>query len=235
MEKKLFDVEVLRSVLKLTCILDDLKTRIRSGWLVWRVSSDRLESVYEHCQSCLILANALYPLYPDRDKINLARVNSMLIWHEIGESIIGDVPLVDKKHHEEKHEQEHEAWKKLLEGLPYEQEVYDLLMEFDDHEEHPEEKTPDAKFAFYIDKFDAMKTMKRYNDSSCFYDLDWIMEHSAKVDENKDIQELVKNGAKTPIDIWFAERYIPFKDDEFFMEAQRIIREMNTNIAPPKL
>ena len=224
-----YDVETLRSTLRLACILDDLKTRIRTGWKFWRVRSKRLESVSEHCHSCLLLANMFYPIYPDRDQINLARVNQMLIWHEIGETVIDDIALIDKRRHENKAESEHRAWRKLLSGLPYEQDVYDLLIEFDEH------KTPDAKFSFYIDKFDAMKTMKHYYDLGKFHRLAWSMKHCEKIKNNEDIQKLVKEGAKDPVDIWFADIYIAFHDDAFFMDAQRVIREMNTNIEPPSV
>lgn len=33
-----FNVETLRSTLQLACILDDLKTRIRTGWEIWQAS-----------------------------------------------------------------------------------------------------------------------------------------------------------------------------------------------------
>lgn len=224
-----FDTETLRSTLRLTCILDDLKTRIRTGWKIWQVRSKRLESVSEHCHSCLLLANLFYPIYPERERIDLAKVNSMLIFHEIGETIIGDVPMIDKRRHANKAEAEHQAWRKLLKGLPYEQEVYDLLIEFDERE------TPEAKFAYFIDKFDATKTMKHYYDAGKFHKLRWSLQHSEMINGNDDIRKLVAEGAKTPVDIWFAEKYAPFCEDEFFSVAFKILREMNTDISPPSL
>ncbi len=213
----------------MACILDDLKKRIRTGWLVWRVRGKRLESVSEHCHSCLILANLLYPIYPEREQIDLAKVNSMLIFHEIGETVIGDVPVVDKKRHASKATDEHEAWRKLLKGLPYEQEVYDLLMEFDEH------KTPEARFAYFIDKFDAIKTMKHYYDAKKFHKLAWCLKNNDMIRNNDDIQKLVKEGAKNALDIWLAEDYQAYRNDEFFLEAHRILHEMNTDINPPTI
>ena len=224
-----FNVETLESALRLACILDDLKKRIRTGWKIWRVRDKRLESVSEHCHSCLILANLFYPLYPGHEQINLAKVNSMLIFHEIGETIIGDVPMIDKKRHASKADAEHAAWRKLLKGLPYEQEVYDLLLEFDEHE------TPEARFAYFIDKFDATKTMKHYYDAGKFHKLSWNLKNSSMIRDNDDIQKLVKEGAKNAVDIWFADKYAPYDGDEFFLEAHRILREMNTNINPPTI
>lgn len=218
----------LYEVLQFNCIIDDLKTRIRAGWLGWNVSAERLESVAEHCFSALMMANTLYPLYPYSYKLNLAKVNLMLIFHEIGETIIGDVPVISKDH-ATKDAAEHEAWRKLLRGLPYEDMVFKLLMEFDGH------KTLESKFAYYIDKIDAKKTMKRYYDQGYFPSLEECVEKGEMVRENKTIQELRKKGAKTPLDIWFADEYAEYKDDAFFMEVHNLLRAMDTNIAPPKL
>ena len=153
-------------------------------------------------------------------------VNMMLIFHEIGETIIGDVPMIDKRNHSKKANAEHKAWRKLLHGLPYEQKVYGLLMEFD------QRKTPEAKYAYRIDKLDATKTMKRYYDEHRFHRLAWSIMHSKMISENDDIQRLVKNGAKNAVDIWFADEYAPYDGDEFFMAAHNMLRTMNTNIKP---
>ena len=38
-QEQSFDVVTLQSALRLAYILDDLKTRVRTGWKVWRVRS----------------------------------------------------------------------------------------------------------------------------------------------------------------------------------------------------
>jgi len=59
--------------------------------------------------------------------------------------------------------------------------------------------------------------MKRYYDSGKFHKLKWSLAHSKMIRENKDIQKLITAGAKTPVDIWFADEYTaPYNDDEFF-------------------
>lgn len=228
-ENASFDIDTLKAAVRLSCILDDLKTRVRSGWTVWKIDSERLESVYEHCADCLVLANLLYPLYPDRDKVNIDRVNKMLANHEIGEAIIGDVPITDQERHDNKADDEHRAWRLLLKDLPYGDEVYDLLMEFDGHE------TPDSRFAYFIDKIVAMKQMKRYHDEGKVHSLEWCMENCEKVRTNKRIIGLVANGMDSALDVWFDEVWQPYRDDEFFMAAHRILYEMDTNIKPPSL
>jgi putative hydrolase of HD superfamily len=221
-------IQGLREVLEFMCIIDDLKTRIRTGWLNWRVDEERLESVAEHTFSALVAANCLYPLHPNRDEIRIDRVNKMLIFHEIGETVIGDVPVISSKH-ANKAEAEHEAWKMLLKGLPYEDEVFGLLMEFD------ECQTPDAKYAYHIDKIDAKKTAKRYNDRGSFHSLQQCYDDSATIRQNPVINDLMKRGVDTPIDIWFSPEFVEYGDDPFFMEVHNLLYEMNTNIKPPEL
>ena len=124
---------------------------------------------------------------------------------------------------------EHKAWRKLLKGLPYEQEVYDLLMEFDEHE------TAESRYAYLIDKFDATKSMKRYYDAGKFHKLKWSLQHDETLRDNDDIQRLIADGAKTPVDIWFANEFAPYWDDKFFQTAHQILREMDTDIDPSSL
>ena len=214
----------LRRALRLACVLEILKELIREGWEVWSLYGERLESVSEHSHSCLLLANLLYPLYPEHEQINLAKVNLMLIYHDVGEVIIGDMSILDKRRRVNKPELEHAAWRKLFKGLSNEQEIYDLLLEFD------EGKTPEARFARLIDKLDATKVMKHYYDAGRFHDLEWSLKHSQMIREDERIQSAIKDGAKDVVDVWFTEEFAAYKDDEFFMEAHRILREMNANI-----
>ena len=223
------DTEVLEKAVRLSCILDKLKTLERSGWTVWKVDSERLESVYEHVADALMFAALIYPLYPYKDQVNIDRVNEMLIKHEMGEAVIGDVPVTDKERHDNKADAEHRAWLLLLGDLPYAKEDYDLLMEFDEH------KTPDSRFAFFVDKIVAIKNMKRYYDEGKFHDLQWHIRNCEKVRENTMIQKMAADGAETAADVWFDEEWAPYKDDEFFMAVHRILYEMDTNIKPPEL
>ena len=108
--------------------------------------------------------------------------------------------------------------------------TYDMpLMEFDEH------KTPDSRFAFFVDKIVAIKNMKRYYDEGKFHDLQWHIRNCEKVRENTMIQKMAANGAETAADVWFDEEWAPYKDDEFFMAVHRILYEMDTNIKPPEL
>ena len=209
--------------LSLACELDNLKWRVRTGWNVWMIRGRR-ESISEHCHGALILANLLYPYHPDRDKIDINRVNLMLIWHEMGEKKIGDVPEIDRKRHKNKAEAEHAAWREMLAELPKEQRdfIYDLLMEFDAHE------TPEAKFAYYIDKIEANKQMKHYVDAGRTWPLKWIVRFRKVIRRDEETQKIIADGAKTPAEVFMADAYQRYKDDPFFMEVHKLLKAMDT-------
>lgn len=212
----------IRRALQFICVVDELKKRIRAGYEIWGVLAQRIESVSEHTLSALFTANALYPLCPWRDKINIDRVNLMLLYHDIGEALIGDIPVIDTAAHDNKAVNEHRAWRKILEILPYEQGIYDLLLEYDAC------KTYDARFANFCDKFQCNKTVKEYYDAGLFPPLEDCVANSEIIRDNPTIQKLIEEGAKTPIDVWFAEDFIAYSDDDFFMTAHNVLREMDT-------
>ncbi len=211
------------NALSLACELDVLKWRVRTGWNIWMIRGRR-ESISEHCHGCLILADLLYPYHPDRDKINLNRVEQMLIWHEIGEKKIGDVPEVDRRRHGSKAEAEHAAWLELLSRLTKEQReyIYDLLMEFDAHE------TPESKFAYYIDKIEANKMAKHYTDAGRVWPLKWILFFRKILRKDEITMKIVSDGAKTPGEVFLADAYQRYSDDPLFMEVHRMLKFMNT-------
>src|SRR5574344_507425 len=78
-----------------------LKYKLRSGWdsKHWNVSSERLESIAEHVYGTLILAMSLdsaMALESEfQSQINFDKVLRMLITHEIGEVLIGDITPFD--------------------------------------------------------------------------------------------------------------------------------------------
>ena len=222
-EKERLD-DIVR-VLEFAHIVDELKCRLRAGWENWSVQADRLESVAEHCFSALILAICLHPLHPDSGRIDINKVLKMLILHEIGETIIGDMTPLDAGY-EDKAGIEHQAWRKLLSGMPLENEWYDLLIEFDAHE------TPESRFAYHIDKLDAEKTLKWYYDSGEMPSLSQCMARNSKIGNNPQVRELVEKGAKTPLDIWYADEYVELRDDPFFMQVLSVIREKDMGKLP---
>ena len=109
-----------------------LKYKIRSGWdeTHWNVSKERVESIAEHVYGTCILALSIDSEFETNLDIN--KVVKMLVIHELGEVVIGDITPFDNITPEEKMEKEHEAIKEVLGDLIKKDEFYSLLLEFDD-------------------------------------------------------------------------------------------------------
>ena len=135
-----------------------LKYKIRSGWdeRHWNVDSKRIESIAEHVFGTCVLAMATYQEY-SKD-IDLFKVLKMLILHEIGETIIGDITPYDGISEEEKYLMEHNAILSVASMLFDEKEITQILIEFDEH------KTKESKFAYSIDKLEADIQAKYYEE-----------------------------------------------------------------------
>ena len=120
------------SAIRFYLLATKLKYKIRSGWddRHWKVKGRR-ESVAEHIYGTCILAIAIASEF--ECDINLDKVIKMLVLHEIGEVIIGDITPYDKVTLEEKFKMEHEAIKEIVGDLLDKNEIINLLYEFDEH------------------------------------------------------------------------------------------------------
>ena len=120
-------------------LCNKLKNVIRTGWKDWNVNRDRIESVAEHIYGVQMLAIAMKSEY--QYDIDIQKVIFMLAVHELEETVIGDLTLFQISK-EEKEKLGHEAVAKILDGLMDGEQIYDIIMEFD------ERKTKEALFAY---------------------------------------------------------------------------------------
>ncbi len=142
-------------VVKFYGLCNRLKDVVRTGWKVWKVKRERLESVAEHIYGVQMLAIAMWSEYDYG--INIEKVVMMLAVHELEEIGIGDlIPFEISR--EEKAKMGHKAVEELLKGLAKKEEIQNLVMEFDARE------TAEAKFAFYCDKLEADLQCKMYDE-----------------------------------------------------------------------
>lgn len=150
--------EKLNDAMRFYLLATQLKYKIRSGWdeTHWNVSKERIESIAEHVYGTCILALSIDSEFTTNLDIN--KVIKMLVIHEIGEVVIGDITPFDNITPEEKLEREHEAIKEVLGNLIKKEEFYSLLLEFD------EKKTKEAIFAHHCDKLEADIQAKVYQD-----------------------------------------------------------------------
>lgn len=212
--------EKLKSSMRFYMLATQLKYKIRSGWdkSHWNVSKDRVESIAEHVYGTCILALSIDSEF--KTNLDINKVIKMLVLHELGEVIIGDITPFDNITPEEKMKKEHEAMREVIGDLVNQEEFLSLLFEFD------EKKTKEAVFAHHCDKLEADIQAKVYQDMGCQHQLD-EQEDNVVFKSNK-VQQMVKDGAQTAFDIWYEWDKSLYYDDEDFARLLDYVRTINT-------
>ena len=212
--------ERIKNTMRFYLLATQLKYKIRSGWdeTHWNVSKERIESIAEHIYGTCILALSIDSEFETH--LDISKVIKMLVLHELGEVVIGDITPFDNITPEEKMEKEHAAIKEVLGDLIKKEEYFALLLEFD------EKKTKEAIYAYHCDKLDADIQAKVYQDMGCQKSLD--MQENNVVFKSKKVQQMVRDGAKTAFDIWYEWDKSLYVDDEKFSALLDYIKEINT-------
>lgn len=212
--------EKLKNSMRFYMLATQLKYKIRSGWdkSHWNVSKDRVESIAEHVYGTCILALSIDSEF--KTNLDINKVIKMLVLHELGEVIIGDITPFDNITPEEKMKKEHEAMREVIGDLVNQEEFLSLLFEFD------EKKTKEAIFAHHCDKLEADIQAKVYQDMGCQHPLD-EQEDNVVFKSNK-VQQMVNDGAQTAFDIWYEWDKSLYYDDEDFGRLLDYVRTINT-------
>ncbi len=222
MQKKEITEERIEEAIKFYLYATSLKEKIRSGWDEnhWNIKSERLESIAEHVYGTCILAISLDSQFDFG--IDLGKVLKMLVIHEIGEVLIGDITPFDNVTLEEKQEMEHEAMLNILGGLCKRDELFELLLEFDEH------NTKEAKFAYLCDKLEADIQAKVYQDKGMQRSLDDQINNV--VFKSKRVRDMVENGIDTAFDIWYEWDKSKFEDSPIFSGVLEYVKTHNMDI-----
>lgn len=212
--------EKLKNSMRFYMLATQLKYKIRSGWdkSHWNVSKDRLESIAEHVYGTCILALSIDSEF--KTNLDINKVIKMLVLHELGEVIIGDITPFDNITPEEKMKKEHEAMREVVGDLINQKEFLSLLFEFD------EKKTKEAIFAHHCDKLEADIQAKIYQDMGCQHPLN--EQEDNVVFRSDKVQQMVKDGAQTAFDIWYEWDKSLYYDDEDFARLLDYVRTINT-------
>ena len=127
----------------------ELEQIIRKGWLMCNVPAERLESVADHTLQLIMLASVITKEL--KIDIDYKKLIDMLIIHDLGETIVGDISEVELNRQEKKIE-EAKAIKELLNTLSEENSeyYYKLWLEMES------KSTETSKFAYLLDKIDAV-------------------------------------------------------------------------------
>ncbi|MBO5884682.1 MAG: HD domain-containing protein, partial [Clostridia bacterium] len=150
MEKK------IKNVLNYYLLTSKLKDVIRSGWKMWNVKKERLESVAEHVYGTCMLAIAVWS--ETLPPVNLAEVLMTLAIHETEEVVIGDLTPFDKGY-EDKKIKGQAAIKDVFKDLMAKEVFETLITNFDN------QSTPEAIFAYKCDKLECDLQAKMYDEA----------------------------------------------------------------------
>ncbi len=204
-----------KNVIEYWMLCEKLKEVVRTGWTLWHVEKDRLESVAEHIYGTQMLAIAMWSEYGYQ--IDIKKIITMLACHELEEIKIGDMTPFDEGY-DVKNENGHLAVAQILENLANGDEIKKLVFEFDARE------TIEAKFAYACDKMEA-------NLQSAVYDEFVNLEKQAK---NYAINDsLVDKHLKTSDG--FCEMFVGYGRDKYekvfdenFKEVAELLIKINS-------
>lgn len=190
---------------------NQLKYKIRTGWLEIGIEKERLESVAEHIFGTLILAIGIESEYDLN--LDMYKILKMLALHELEEVLMPDYTIRSNVTYEEKVEKGKVCVHKVTEGLLKQKEIEDLLNEFNKRE------SKEAIFCYLIDKIECDFQAK-------IYDLEGVMDFDRT---KKDLEymgnraEEIKQKSKNASDFWLEFDKPKFEKDEIF---KRLIEEI---------
>ncbi len=135
----------LDSIISFLKVAEGLKNTLRSS----HTSNGREESVAEHTWRLCLLAMMLQKYYPN---INYNRLIKILLNHDMGEIINGDIPAI---YQDPTVDKSHEERKDFLEVIsPLTEEQQNEMLELWD--EYNEVSSPEAKLAKALDKIETV-------------------------------------------------------------------------------
>lgn len=196
--------EKIENLLRFYLLATELKNKIRSGWKVWNIDRERIESVAEHIYGTCILAISIDSQF--EMNIDLHKVVMMLVLHEVEEIKIGDLTLFDKQTQQERRQLGKQAVEEVLSVLDKKVEYIELIEEFE------EMQTKESLFAKMCDKLEADIQSKLYCEEGC---IDIQKQENQPLLKDERIQKLLKQGSKTVADL-FVENDRPIFIDQVF-------------------
>ncbi|MBQ8844458.1 MAG: HD domain-containing protein [Clostridia bacterium] len=156
-----------------------LKNILRRGWILRELNVERFESDAEHIFSCCILAIEI--MEKEKLCLNQEKVLKMILFHEFGEILAGDITPNDNVSKEDKYAKEKECIESFSKDFDMTQ-MLELWLEFE------EGKTKEATFCKAMDKLDAVMQARVYSNQ---FDDDSLFEEFYKHSE-----EIIKDYKK---------------------------------------
>ena len=193
----------LKKILKVFLTLQWAKELPRQGFIAMGFKRNEADSVAAHSFSTSLLAYFLArELQKEVVKIDAEKALKMGLVHDIGETIVGDVGTFVKgmaggvfRNIEE------EGVKALLEGLDSEQEIIELV------EEYNERKSLEARVVKAADNLDALAQAKGVPGAQDALKYFKQVYHITKFDWHKKAVDLILSGEVEPARDWQKEDY----------------------------
>ena len=207
------------SVINFYVICNKLKNIVRTGWKVWNVQRERIESIAEHIFGTQMLAIAMKSEY--QYDIDIMKVIFMLAIHELGETVIGDLTQFEISK-VEKEKIEHKAVATILNGLLDGKQIEELYLEFDSQE------TKESIYAHNCDKLDCDLQSKLYDEEGC---VDLNNQEGNDIMKNKLVQHLLQEGNSWS-EMWLKFGQQVYSYDENFAAVSNYA--LNNNISERK-
>lgn len=207
------ETEKIENLLKFYLLATELKDKIRSGWKVWNINRERVESIAEHIYGTCILAIGIDSEFDLN--LDIYKVVMMLVLHEIEEVKIGDLTPFDNVTKEEKRKMGKEAVEEVLSTLTKKISYIDLIEEFE------ERKTRESVFAKMCDKLEADIQCKLYCEENS---IDMNKNENAHLLTDSRVKKLIDNGAKTVADLYI-ENDRPIYTEEVVEHIADYIKE----------
>lgn len=204
-----------KRVIKYYVLCNHLKDVVRTGWKVWKVKRERLESVAEHIYGVQMLAIAMKSEF--KYDVDIMKVIYMLALHELEEIYIGDLTQFQISK-EEKKIIGSKAVAKVLNNLLDGKEIAKIIDEFD------EKKTKEALFAYYCDKLECDLQAKLYDEENCVDIKD--NQDNSTLDDGR-VKELLESG-KSWSEMWLLFGQNTYDYDKNFMAVSNYA--MNNDI-----
>ena len=203
----------IKNLLEFYLLATQLKNKIRSGWKVWNIERERVESVAEHIYGTCILAISIDSEF--ELGIDIYKVVMMIVLHEIEEIKIGDLTPFDEITKQEKRRIGKQAVEEVLKTLNKKIEYIELIEEFEEME------TKESIFAKMCDKLEADIQCKLYCEENC---IDINKKENAHLLEDSRIKKLLQNGEKTVADL-FIENDRPIYTEKVFEDIADFIKK----------
>ena len=199
-----------KNVIEFYVMCNKLKDIVRTGWKVWEIKRERLESIAEHIYGVQMLAIAMWSEY--KYDIDIMKVITMIAVHETEELVIGDfTPFQMSK--EEKNKIGNIAVKKIFSVLANAQSIENLIYEFNDR------KTKEARFVHFCDKLECDIQCKLY-DEECKINMN--NQKALKSINNQYVNKLVENSSSLS-EVWIKYGQNKASYDDNFLSVSNYV------------